>query len=49
MPACQIHIEIEPQFEFCLSTAVLVDFTFRDLWLSQSIAEISDILGCFAL
>lgn len=49
MSACQIHIEIEPQFELCLSTAILADFTFRDLWLSQSIAEGADILGCYPL
>jgi hypothetical protein len=49
MLACQIHIEIGPQFECSLSTAILPDFTFRGLWMSQSIAEGSDLLGCYAL
>jgi len=29
MSARQIHIEIGPLYKFCLSTAVLADFTFR--------------------
>jgi hypothetical protein len=29
MSAHQIHIEIEPQFDFCVSTAILADITFR--------------------
>jgi hypothetical protein len=33
--ACQIRSEIGPQFESSLSTAVLADFSFRDLWLSH--------------